>query len=481
MTPSTSSRPLGTNDLIGNPPRASARGVSIAFAGLLLSFVFVLVLFGGASRYDEIAQVPVRLMALLVVLVAIFRRPIESPRELKGPAILLGCAIGLVSLHLIPLPPGIWTALPGRAAFAEAADAAGWPQPWRPLALSPDLALNALLSLTVPVAMLFALTRASRQQSEWIVPTLLAVLVVSMIAVSIQLVSSSDGFSWIYRVLFEGWSPGIFTNRNHQALLLAIGFPLLAGWRALRSRGRSGSAARIAAPAFVLLLILVLLGSGSRAGLVLGLLGVLGSGAVYWSARDLRQSSRNRKAVLWVVAAVTAVVGLLFLAATLGRAIAIDRLLQIDLNEDMRVQTFSTTSGLVTEYFPAGTGFGSFDPAFRHVEPDALLDASYMNQAHNDLLQVVLEGGLPGLVLLVVAISWLILATVRLWRHRGSATVLVQARAASVSLVLIALASAVDYPLRTPTLMAITAALTFLVALGLGEINRAPGPPSRES
>ena len=37
----------------------------------------------------------------------------------------------------LPLPPGLWLALPGRNELAGAATATGQPQPWRPLSLSP--------------------------------------------------------------------------------------------------------------------------------------------------------------------------------------------------------------------------------------------------------------------------------------------------------------------------------------------------------
>jgi O-antigen ligase len=451
------------------------------FTILLLFFAIVLLVFGGASRYDEFAQIPVRLTALLVITAAAFRPESNGPREIRWPATFLACAIATVLVQLIPLPPGIWTAIPGRALFAEAAIAAGWPQPWRPLALSPDLALNALLSLVVPVAVLAGLTRMDSSQRMRIVPVLLVTVVISMIAVTVQTVTTSNGFSWVYRVLFDGWSPGIFTNRNHQALLLAIGFPLLASWMGSRQHSGSSAGARVVAIAIVPLLALVLLGTGSRAGLVLGPLGILGGVAVYWSARANKTSRRSHGIRLLTASFAVGVVALITLAVALGRAVAIDRLLATDVTKDPRFQAFPTASKLMLDYFPAGTGFGSFDPAFRQAEPEALLNASYMNQAHNDVLQIVLEGGLPGLLIMLAVIAWLVVATARLWRRRSSAAVFVQARAATVSLIMIVIASVVDYPLRTPIMMAVAAALTYLVVLGLAELKAesVPRRPTR--
>ena len=55
---------------------------------------------------------------------------------MRVPLILLGALAALMAIQLIPLPPGIWTALPGRERYLEAAAAIGIPQPWRPISLT---------------------------------------------------------------------------------------------------------------------------------------------------------------------------------------------------------------------------------------------------------------------------------------------------------------------------------------------------------
>lgn len=467
-------------------PREQSRNVASkplyqrSLMSILVFFVVVLVLFGGASRYDEIAQLPVRLASLLVIAAAVFRLPGNAPAELRWPALLLASAVALVVLQLVPLPPGIWTSLPGREPFIEAAPTAGLAQPWRPLALSPDLAINALLSLTVPVAVLAGLAALAQSLTRWIIPAVLAILLISVLAVCIQLVTGSDGLSWIYRVLFKGWSPGIFTNRNHQAVLIAAAIPLLAGWDMLRRRGRKGAAARLAAGLILPLVAVLLIAIGSRAGLVLGAAGACVAILVFMTARDHHSQPINRRHLTILAAASAAIIALLMIAISLGRAAAIERMLRSDPAEDLRLQALPTILRVLLEYFPAGTGFGSFDPAFRQAEPDALLGPSYLNHAHNDLLQIVLEGGLPGLIILTGSLAWLAAACLRLWRHRTSSSVVVHGRAASVSLLVIVVASALDYPLRTPMMMAIAAGLTFQIALALAESQQQSDPPRSE-
>ena len=53
-------------------------------------------------------------------------------------------------------------------------------------------------------------------------------------------------------------------------------------------------------------------------------------------------------------------------------------------------------------FLPFGAGFGTFDPVYRRFEPDALLSTIYLNQAHNEPMQLAMEGGIPALALLLV-------------------------------------------------------------------------------
>jgi O-antigen ligase len=115
----------------------------------------------------------------------------------------------------------------------------------------------------------------------------------------------------------------------------------------------------------------------------------------------------------------------------------------------MRGRALPTVLAMIAEYFPAGAGLGGFDPLFRMHEPFALLKTTYFNHAHNDWLEVVLDAGLPGLLVSVAALAWWLVGTIRAWR--GGAVV---ARLGSAMLLLIMLASVIDYPARTPMMMA---------------------------
>jgi O-antigen ligase len=142
--------------------------------------------------------------------------------------------------------------------------------------------------------------------------------------------------------------------------------------------------------------------------------------------------------------------GLVFLGFNADRAASLDRLLALETGADMRVRAFPTVWSMTAEFFPAGSGLGSFDAVFRGREPLALLKPTYFNHAHNDWLELVLETGAVGLLLLGAAVAWWASASWRAWRDRAPV-----ARLGSGVVALIMAASIVDYPARTPMIMAV--------------------------
>jgi hypothetical protein len=136
-----------------------------------------------------------------------------------------------------------------------------------------------------------------------------------------------------------------------------------------------------------------------------------------------------------------------------GRAESINRAITISAGDDMRSRGMPTVIEMVRLYLPSGTGFGSFDPLFRMHEPFRLLKFTYFNHAHNDFLEIVLDGGVPALLLLMAGLAWWIIASIRVWRLSSASDDMLP-KVGSVMLFLIILASTVDYPARTPTIMA---------------------------
>lgn len=439
------------------------RSTDMAF-WLFVAFIIALGIVGGASRADVFSQVAIRTCAVLLLaiwaLIGSFRS--VMPARAVGVLIVACCALPL--LQLLPLPPAIWTNLPGRSTFADLANIIGSEQPWRPLSISPDATWNSLASLIVPAAG-FLIIRSIRADHIASTPApVLALVLASALVGLLQVVGAAISNPWMNDRI--GAASGLFANRNHQALMLAIGIPLAAQWALSDHRARGW---RVPASAgLVLFFILMVFATGSRAGLLL--LPVALGGAVVLTYRDLTAMFSHmprwlRPTIIGLFVALLVV--LVAMSFEADRAQSFYRLIEADPGQDMRARALPTVLQMTGAYFPAGIGYGTFDPAFRISEPFALLQYTYFNHAHNDLLEVVLEGGLPGATVLLAGIAWWLAASTRAWRKKRTEGI-AHARLGSIVILLILIASAFDYPARTPTMM-------FMLTIAGIWLSRVPG------
>lgn len=431
--------------------RARVAPPSIAFSCLCL-FLIVLAIAGGASMADVAGQAVVRGAATLCLVLVVLFAPAPSLAGYRAPLLLILGAAGSISLQLIPLPPSIWLNLPGRAPFAEAAVIAGQAQPWRPVALVPSGAVNALASLLVPFTMIVTLMSLSERERARLPTAILVFIAVSSLVGLVQTTSATYDNPLINDA--PGEVSGVFANRNHFALLLSLGCLLAPAWACLRPEHDWLGWRALLALGLVMAFIMLILISGSRAGLLLGTMGAITGGALVFDQIRSTFRAYPRWVLPMLLAAVLAIVaGLIALSLNADRAFGINRALSENATQDLRLRAMSTIVEMAKRYFPIGTGAGGFDPMFRLHEPFTLLQQSYLNHAHNDWLEIVLEYGLLGLIMLAGATVWWLWTTITAWRHKGPAGLL--ARCASAMVLLIGLASAVDYPARTPIMMAL--------------------------
>jgi O-antigen ligase len=412
---------------------------------------------GGASRADVAGQVVSRAAATAVLVTALLFAERPSFTGHRAVLVVLILALALPLLQLVPLPPAIWQALPGRDVIARAAQLAGENQPWRPLSMVPSATGNAATSLIVPAAALYCLSGLRAAERPWLPGAVLVLITASMFVGLIQF--SGSRFTQPL-INYTNDVSGTFANRNHFAVFLALGCLVLPVW-AFAGRRRPAWRVPVAGGLF-LLLVLTILASGSRAGMVGAGLGlVLGPLTV---REDLQRALRGRPR--WVLPAIVAtIVGLIvvfvLLSTTLGRAVSVERLMAEDVGRDMRSRGLPTVLAMVAHYLPFGTGLGSFDPMFRLNEPFALLKLTYFNQAHNDYLGITLDAGLPGVLVVAAALIWWLRASWKVWRSTGVGSAaplgpsVAIGRLGSAMLLLLFLASAVDYPMRTPLMMAV--------------------------
>jgi len=425
-------------------------------------------LFGGGARDDILSLVVLRPIAALCLAIGLFGLTRADLRQYRGVLIGAAALVLLVLAHLIPLPPSIWTSLPGREIAADAAQAGGIAQPWRPLTLVPWRGWNTLYALIVPMAALVLAIRCTPRQREWIAYVILGLILLSALWAILQVAGGYRRALYLYRVTNDNLPTGLFANRNHFAAMLACAVPLMAVLVARYGRSQIYGSLRLwltaAAAAGGLLLLLM---TGSRAGLFVALVALACIPWVYPSGSDAKTAKRRRQLI--IAAGVVAVLLVIALAVYLSRAEALDRLRSTGESGEPRFETWGPIARLVADYLPWGSGAGSFVEVWRIHEPTHLLDGSYLNHAHSDWLEWPMEMGIPGILLLLVALGAWIWRTIRLARlrpRRDSGVVV--GRAGAVVVLVLGLASLVDYPIRVPSVAAVLAVAVVWMASAAG-------------
>ena len=457
--------------------RARSSRWSVPSAGWIAFLVLVVAttLGGGSSKTFIISLLYVRPVAILC-LGALLILPVHRDwGALRWPATLLATFALWMCLQLIPLPPAVWAMLPGRAPFLEASTAIGMPQPWRPLTLGVDLTLASLFALAPAAAVLVAYAGFTPEERARTVPTVLVIVAASALVALVQVAGGENSAAYLYNPTSRDLPVGLLANRNHQAALLAIGLPVLALWlRGQASRMQHSRRGRQTERVSLLyslggvtavLFVLIALVSGSRAGLILCTGGLIAS-ALLFSGSIRALSARTRWTIIG--GSLGALLIVLLLATAFGRALVLDRLDTTGISSDQRFRAFPVLIELIRTYFPFGSGMGTFDPVFRMFEPDADLDRGFFNNAHNDLIELIITGGLPALALLAGFAAWLIARLVAAIRTRRAIDeVAVRGWIGLAVIALLLAASLFDYPLRTPLLsMVFAIACCWASALG---------------
>jgi O-antigen ligase len=125
-----------------------------------------------------------------------------------------------------------------------------------------------------------------------------------------------------------------------------------------------------------------------------------------------------------------------------------------EISVESRQDMLETTTEALRDYFPWGSGLGTFRSIYQLYEDPAEVTSTYVSHAHNDYVELALETGLPGILLLLLFLSWWGRAS---WRAWSDADLNAYARAATIASAAILVHSLVDFPLRTATIAAVFA------------------------
>lgn len=407
-------------------------------------YLVLCVIFGGS------AQSVWGTMALQLLALAILAWTVAEHRAnvvtLKFPFVILLLGLALVALQLVPLPPGLWSQLPGRQGIVRGYQLLRQPLPWLPISETPVGSIETVTSL-LPALGMFAAVQVGRKET-FTVGALIGATVLAILVGAMQ-VAGGINSPWRFYAITNAGAVGFFANSNHMGTLLLASIPfalalLLSGDWQKRFRGRGLAKIAIVVVGVILLVVGVWL-NGSLAALLLVVPVLLASILLFpfgWRFR-------------WTAAPLAAL-GLLVAVAGMSFS-NVNPSTQSQANESSvksRQQIWQSTLAPLADSFPVGTGLGSFQAIYRQYEDPDSVTAVFVNHAHNDYLELTLELGLAGALLILVFLGWWVVRSFQIWRSNLSSPF---ARAATIASAAILAHSFVDYPLRTATIAAIFA------------------------
>lgn len=378
--------------------------------------------------------------------------------------IVVALIVVIPAVHVIPFPPFLMQQLPSHPDIMAVETALGMTSIWSPLTVAQVEGWNALSALVSPIAVILLGIQMERSDLNRLLPLMIGLGSVSAILGLLQIVGSAQSSIYLYQITNEGAAVGLFSNRNHSAVLIALLFPLLAAYAAI---GRKVAAQRkvrqIQAAGVAIVLVPLVLVTGSRLGLLLSVAGVAAAAVLYHQSTVTPSVNRGRSKIaiqMPLVVIGTVSIGLMLLTVLYSRAVAIERIFQPSGVYDQRADFWFLSLDLVWEYLPFGSGSGSYAEIYKIAEPKYFLDWSYLNHAHNDWLQTVVTLGAPAAAIIFTGICAFLYRSVKLWRtDANSQPSVILARTASIMITILAVASISDYPLRTPAMLCVCAVL----------------------
>ncbi|WP_137869497.1 O-antigen ligase family protein [Sphingopyxis sp. 2PD] len=427
---------------------------SLAFFGAAAMLGIGILLGGGAANlnFAYLAVIVAGVGCGICLMLSDKKLPVVALPKLVLVAGILVLALPLA--QLVPLPPHVWQGLAGREAETAVRALVGSLDTALPMALNPVVNWQLIGALIVLNLFAIAVARLDVTDRDRLISFVLAVAAIEFAIGFVQFSSAGAVFD-LFGNSHRGWLLGTFANRNHTGLFFAccvlLSVNLLGETQGPRQRQRKVATRQIAVVALVLLWTLATLGTGSRTGLALTLVALF-----FVAISQLRSISLSR----WHWLGGAALVASVFVVASIPRVSQVlDRYAAV--GDDQRWMIWRNSIDIIKQYLPWGAGFGTFSPIYDKHEALTELDPAYINNVHSDFLELVLEAGIPGAVVLAFIAALVVIGVIRgaclpdagVRRHvlLGGGIVL-----------LIAVHSVVDYPIRRMAM-----ATMFFFGLGL--------------
>lgn len=373
---------------------------------------------GGVLRWTQ--AIVAALLAIALIPNLWSRRVLHRASPLIS---VLGIAIGLCAIQLLPLPEGLLGALDptGNSLRADGAALFGV-DPWQAITLDAPGTLRALAFFVIllGIAVLALRMSASERGRFQVLVAVGGTIALCAVVVAVHAVFDTDMLYGLYEP--EQAAPlvlGPLLNSNHLGGLMAIGTVLGIG---LVTYQRQPSWMRAGWVVVIIgcgLLTVATLSRGATIALAAGAIVTLG---VLLGQRFVATTGSRRRrarllmtsAPLGIVATCSVLVVILLNSGGVERELARTSLQEIE-QPTSKYAAWKSAVHLIDEAPLVGVGRGGFEPAFTRVHPAS----GFVTFSHleNEYVQAVVDWGVIGAAALGLAMLWLAVVAVRRWRE----------------------------------------------------------------
>ncbi|MDH7637280.1 O-antigen ligase family protein [Sphingomonas oryzagri] len=362
----------------------------------------------------------------------------KYPDHAKSALVFAACVALVPFIQLIPLPASIWRSLPGRAVPDTISQLIGQGDQARPIALDPEQAAMRGLALIVPIAAFVATLQLGTRKRDQLMMLVVGLAFCSLLLGVFQV---ATGRFYLFSFVHFGLPVGLFANRNHQADLLLLAIPMCA--RIAETLPFRHDRRRLILLCAVLFFTVGIIATQSRTALAILPVVIVVAFVIH--------SGNIASRTIWIGSATIGAVAVIAAALLIWTPIGAHALHRFqDVGEDLRPQLWRGTIAAAKSFWPVGSGVGSFVPVYDMFADLDSVNAAWVNHAHNDYLELFLETGVAGIVLIV---AYAILLGLRVF-PRLSGDAAQQRLVGFTGLAILLLHSITDYPMRTFILLA---------------------------
>jgi O-antigen ligase len=427
-------------------------------------------LLGSGTRGGFLSDALLQLLAIPLLLLSVSRlsdlfwRDRTTLWQLRWELGVCLAAVLVPLAQLVPLPPARWTLLPNRTPLIASFDLLGHGLPWLPISVSPNATWLSVAALLPTLAVFLGTVLLGFRERRLLSLVVVAFGVVSSFLGLLQIAQGPASPLRFFAATNLSEAVGFFANRNHFAAFLYVVLLFAAVWAIdigsavgpWRDRRIFEARSIVTITASFLAIVILLAAEAmarSRAGMILTMVSLVGVYGLVLTDRRRRTLSATPLNFLFAAAGTAFILVVQF---ALYRVLA---RFNTDPLDDL--QLARTTIEAAWAYMPFGAGMGTFVPVYGMFEkPQELIAHTYIDHAHNDILELWLETGIFGIALMGAFAAWFVARAVKIWRHGSIGTNEFDrslARAATIAVALIIAQSFVDYPLRTAAMTAILA------------------------